>query len=62
MSFKLGLGERTVAGRLFVDRTAESLRTALSDLPVRMAETWVSRDMRSGRTGEHWLNALAIKP
>jgi hypothetical protein len=61
MSFKLGAGERTVAGRLFVDHTAESLRTVLSDLPVKMVEAWVSGDMRSGRIGEHWLNVLVIK-
>jgi SAM-dependent methyltransferase len=61
MSFKLGVGERRVAGRLFVDHSAESLRTTLSNLPVRTVEAWASRDVRSGRTGEHWLNALVIK-
>ncbi len=61
LSFKLGVGVRTVAGRLFVDHTAESLRTALSNLPLRMVETWTSEDARPGRGGEHWLNAVVLK-
>jgi len=61
MSFKLGDGERTVAGRLFVDHTAESLRATLSDLPLEMAETWMSEDVRPSRGGERWLNAVALR-
>ncbi len=61
MSFKLGARQRTVAGRLFVDHNADSLRTTLLDPPMEMVESWVSADVRPGRCGEHWLNAVFIK-
>jgi 2-polyprenyl-3-methyl-5-hydroxy-6-metoxy-1,4-benzoquinol methylase len=61
MSFKLGVGERTVAGRLFVDHTAASLRAALSGLPVSLVETWTTTDVRPDRGNEQWLNAIALK-
>jgi len=58
MSFKLGEGERLVGGRLFVDHTEESLRRALAGVPVDLAEAWTSKDVRLGRNGERWMNAL----
>jgi 2-polyprenyl-3-methyl-5-hydroxy-6-metoxy-1,4-benzoquinol methylase len=61
MSFKLGTGERSAAGRLFVDHTAMSLRAILSTLPLTIVETWTSEDVRPGRNGENWLNAIALK-
>jgi SAM-dependent methyltransferase len=61
MSFKLGTGERMIGGRLFVDRTAESLRNSLAPVPVDVAETWVSNDVRPNRLGESWLNAIALR-
>jgi SAM-dependent methyltransferase len=59
MSFKLGRGERVAGGRLFVDHTAESLRTVLTGAPVELVDTWTSEDVRPGRTGEQWTNIVA---
>ncbi len=61
MSFKLGEGERIAQGRLFVDHTEETLRRALKNVPVRVVEEWLSRDVRPGRENEAWLNAIAIR-
>lgn len=61
MSFKLGEGERLERGRLFVDHTQETLCDALADLPIEIAETWASVDIRVGRETEHWLNAVAVR-
>ncbi len=61
MSFKLGAGERRVGGRLFEDHTEASLRVALEALPVEVAEAWTTSDVRPGREGERWLNAVAIR-
>lgn len=60
MSFKLGEGERVNGGRLFVDHTEESLRCAVQTVPLALVETWLSEDVRPGRHGERWLNAIAI--
>jgi SAM-dependent methyltransferase len=62
MSFKYGQGERTTDGRLFVDHTEETLRRALTDLPLEIREIWISEDLRPGRTGERWLNLTAVRP
>ena len=60
MSLKLGEGERLAGGRLFVDHTETTLRTALSGFPVDMAETWQSTDLRPGRQTERWLNTVVV--
>jgi SAM-dependent methyltransferase len=60
MSFKLGEGERLAEGRLFVDHTDGTLRSALSGLPVEVIETWQSTDLRQGRQGERWLNTVLV--
>lgn len=61
MSFKLGTGERSAAGRLFVDHTAMSLRAAFSNLSLTIVETWTSEDVRPGRKVENWLNTIGLK-
>jgi SAM-dependent methyltransferase len=61
MSFKLGAGERVAGGRTFVDHTAETLRTALRDLPVDLCEAWMSTDVRPGRESERWLNGISVR-
>jgi SAM-dependent methyltransferase len=61
MSFKFGQGERRVDGRLFVDHTEASLRSALTPVPVTVAEAWVTSDVRAGRENEKWINAIAIR-
>lgn len=61
MSFKLGEGERVARGRLFVDYTEETLHRALIGLPIEISEIWTSEDVRPGRSGERWLNAIAVR-
>lgn len=62
LSFKLGAGERRAAdGRLFVDHDEATLRHALARLPVVIAEVWESPELRRGRSGEHWLNCVAVR-
>jgi SAM-dependent methyltransferase len=60
LSFKLGSGERDVGGRRFTDVTEEMLRAALAAADLTLAEVWVTGDVRVGRTGELWLNAIAL--
>jgi hypothetical protein len=58
MSFKLGAGGHVAAGRLFVDHTEETLTAALGGMPVQLLKIWMSEDVRTGRTGELWINAV----
>jgi len=58
LSFKQGEGEHRRHGRLFVDHTEATLRRALAALPLRVEEIWTSADLRPGRAGEAWLNAI----
>jgi SAM-dependent methyltransferase len=60
MSFKHGSGERVVGGRCFTDHTEETLDAALSGTGLALADVWVTDDVRAGRTGERWLNAIVI--
>jgi hypothetical protein len=60
MSFKLGDGERQAGGRLFVDHTEATQRSALSGLPVNIVEAWQSTDLRPGRRAERWLNVVVV--
>ena len=62
MSFKLGEGERLVEGRLFVDYTEATLRSALTGFPVEIVQAWQSGDLRPGRQAERWLNAVVVHP
>ena len=55
-------GERLVENRTFVDHTEAMLRRAVIGMPVQMLEVWTSEDVRAGRAGEHWLNAVAVWP
>ena len=61
MSFTHGTGERVVAGRRFTDQTEETLDIALDGTGLALAETWVTGDVRAGRAGERWLNAIATR-
>ena len=61
MSFKLGQGERTKEGRLFVDHTEATLRDALREIPVQIVDAWTTEDVRPGRAGESWINAVALR-
>jgi SAM-dependent methyltransferase len=62
VSFKYGDFEGERNGRYFTDLTLEGLRTLLASLPeLKAAETWVTGDVRPGRSDERWLNALLVK-
>jgi hypothetical protein len=39
-------------------RTTEAVRRALAGVPVELAEAWISEDVRPGRNGGRWMNAL----
>jgi hypothetical protein len=54
------LRERFAEGRLFVDYTEATLRSALSSLPVDIIEAWQSTDLRPGRQAERWLNTVVV--
>ena len=59
MSFKHGSGERIVEGRRFTDHTGETLGAALCGTGLTLVDVWMTDDVRPGRLGERWLNAIA---
>jgi SAM-dependent methyltransferase len=61
MSFKLGDKTRIKDGRLFVDHTEGTLRHIVARVPMTLAETWITLDVRANRRGERWLNAIAVR-
>lgn len=61
MSFKLGAGERHAGGRHFTDHTEETLFPLLAKAHTKLAESWVSEDLRPTRKAERWLNVIAIR-
>jgi SAM-dependent methyltransferase len=62
LSFKLGEAEEVRGGRLFNDYTEQSLGGLVSRHPaLRAVRVWRTEDIRPGRSGEYWLNALLQK-
>ena len=61
MSFKHGSGERIVGSRRFTDHNEGSLSLALSKTDLVLAEAWITSDVRQGRSGQQWLNAIATR-
>ncbi|MCW8087659.1 class I SAM-dependent methyltransferase [Sabulicella glaciei] len=59
LSFKLGKGEREIAGRHFVNHTEETMGAALHGTSLALTEIWTTGDVRPGRSGERWINAIA---
>jgi len=58
-SFKYGRGEREHQGRRFTDRDEAGLQALLGQVPsLTELETWITEDLRPGRTAERWLNTL----
>ena len=58
-SFKYGLGEGFRNGRYFSDYTDESFRDLISEIPeLQIISTWITTDVRKGRSDEKWLNIL----
>ena len=61
-SFKYGEGEGMRHGRYFSDFTEETFARLLEQVPALCEEEhWVSSDVRPGRGGERWLNAILRK-
>ena len=61
-SFKYGTFEGERNGRYFTDLTEEGLARIVAQVPgLRIRETWVTSDVRPGRSSEHWLNELLTK-
>ena len=62
VSFKYGDFEGDRRGRYFTDFTPEGFRDYLKDLPeYRIAQLWVTGDVRPGRGEERWLNVILEK-
>ena len=58
-SFKYGDFEGTRNGRYFTDFTEEGFRSFMQPIEgIRIADWWVSTDVRPGRGDERWLNLL----
>ena len=60
-SFKLGTGEENRGGRHFTHLDEQSLEQVLKTTDLKIARTWITRDLRPGRENEHWLNAILKK-
>ncbi|RLV60025.1 class I SAM-dependent methyltransferase [Parashewanella curva] len=60
-SFKLGDEEVESGGRRFTNVNEASLSSYLVDAQLEIKEQWLSDDLRPGREGEKWLNALLVK-
>jgi len=61
-SFKRGNGLGYRHGRWFTDMEPDGLREALGGTSFEVVRIWVTNDVRRGREGEQWVNALVRKP
>jgi SAM-dependent methyltransferase len=62
ISFKEGNGERREGERQFTDFTEDDLREKLKrHKPLDVVRTWITNDLRPGRSNERWVNALLRK-
>jgi ubiquinone/menaquinone biosynthesis C-methylase UbiE len=60
MSFMLGESEEIRDGRLFNDYTEARLRQVIEGHPLLASlRVWLTEDVRPGRRGQKWVNALA---
>ena len=61
-SFKYGSEERNSNGRFFNDYTEHDLDILLTpENRLFLLEYWITEDVRPDRTGERWLNFIAVK-
>lgn len=61
-SFKYGEFEGERNGRYFTDFTLESFRKFVKDIgDIKLKESWITGDVRSGRGEEKWLNVVLEK-
>jgi SAM-dependent methyltransferase len=62
MSFKLGESEEVRDGRLFNDYSEAKLRQVIERHPLlELLRVWLTEDVRLGRSGRIWVNALVRK-
>ena len=62
MSFKYGQGVRMRGSRRFTDMDKSSIEKLGTQLPfLTLNKSWITGDIRPGRIGEKWMNALWIK-
>lgn len=57
-SFKYGVGEVMRDGRHFTNLDESGLVSLIHGMSLQIVATWQSADLRPGREGEYWLNAL----
>ena len=57
-SFKYGEEEKVVNGRLFSNYDEQSLRALMSENGFDILELFVTRDVRTDRHGEKWVNVV----
>lgn len=61
-SFKYGNTERISGGRFFNDYTEADIGTLLTpENQLILQEYWITEDVRPERSGEQWLNFIAMK-
>jgi hypothetical protein len=60
LSLKHGTGDRTVGARTFTDITEKELQDRLAAVSLRVADLWVTDDVRPGRD-DRWVNTIAIR-
>ena len=60
-SFKYGDNETNRNGRQFTNLNEALLTQQLKYSPLSIKKTWITEDLRLGRTDEKWLNTILIK-
>ncbi len=60
-SFKYGDGERFIHERHFTDMTETTIADAIAAVGLAVLDVWITDDVRPGREGERWVNAIAMK-
>ena len=61
-SFKYGDFEGERNGRIFTDMNEHSIKALIKDIPdLEIKESYISGDVREGRSDEQWLNVILVK-
>ena len=61
-SFKHGDFEGERNGRIFTDMNEHSIKALINDIPdLEIKESYISSDVREGRSDEQWLNVIFVK-
>ena len=60
-SFKYGNGDRQQGDRFFCDFTEETITDLLTAAGFELCEVFITQDVREGRSGERWVNAIGRK-